>query len=49
MVIFLHKSYGEWTKVEKPALIPMNYEDSNDEEEVKRAWKIMKIKIIIIM
>ena len=32
---FFHKSYGEWSKVEKPVLSPMSYEGSDDNEEVK--------------
>ena len=32
---FLQKSYGEWNKVEKVILIPMNYEESDGNEEVE--------------
>lgn len=32
---FLNKSHGELSKVEKPVLVPMSYERSNDNEEVK--------------
>ena len=36
-VTFLNKSYGEWSKVEKPVLIPKNYDGLDDEEEIKMA------------
>ena len=32
---FLQKSYGEYSKVEKPAVLNMSYEGSNDEEELE--------------
>ena len=34
-VIFLQKSYGEHTKVEKPVLLTMSNERSDDDEELK--------------
>ena len=34
-VTFLQKSYGEYAKVEKPALMTRSYERSDDEEELK--------------
>ena len=34
-VIFLQKSYGEYTKVEKPAVLTMSYEGLDEEEEPK--------------
>ena len=32
---FLHKSYCEWSKVEKPLLVPMCNEWLNDDEKVE--------------
>ena len=32
---FLQKSYSEYTKVEKPAMLTMSYEGSDEEEEPK--------------
>ena len=34
-MIFLKKSHGEYTKVEKPVSVTTSYEGSNDEEEFK--------------
>ena len=34
-VTFLHKSYFENCKVEKPVLVTMNYEGPNDEEKLE--------------
>ena len=34
-VTFLQKSYGEYTKVEKPAFLTMCYEGSDDQEELE--------------
>ena len=34
-VTFLQKSYGEYSKVEKPVVLNMSYEGSGDEEELK--------------
>ena len=34
-VTFLQKSYSEYTKVEKPAVLTMSYEGSDEEEESK--------------
>ena len=34
-VTFLQKSYGEYTKVKKPALVTMSYEGQDNEEELK--------------
>ena len=33
-VTFLQKSYGEYSKVEKPVLVTMSYEGPNDEGEL---------------
>ena len=33
-MFFLDKSFGEWNKVEKPTVIPMSCEVSNDEVEM---------------
>ena len=32
---FLQKSYGEYTKVDKPVVVTMSYEGSDNEEELK--------------
>ena len=32
---FLQRSYGEYSKVEKPALVSMSYEGPDDDEELK--------------
>ena len=32
---FLQKSYGEYSKVEKPVLVTMSYEGLDDEEELE--------------
>ena len=38
-VTFLHKSHGEWNKIENPTVVPMNYERlDNDEEEIKMVF-----------
>ena len=34
-VIFPQKSYSEYTKVEKPAVLTTSYEESDEEEELK--------------
>ena len=34
-VTFLQKSYGKYTKIEKPVLVTMSYEGLDDEEELK--------------
>ena len=34
-VTFLHKSYGEWSKVEKPVMVPKSYEGPDNHDEVK--------------
>ena len=34
-VFFLHKSYKNWSKVEKPVTVPMTYESPDDDEECK--------------
>ena len=34
-VTFLQKSYGEYSKVEKPVVLNMSYEKSDDQEELK--------------
>ena len=34
-VTFLEKSFSEWNNVEKPTVVPVHYEGSDDEEEVK--------------
>ena len=34
-VSFLQKSYGEYSKVEKPAVLNMSYEGSDEEEELE--------------
>ena len=34
-ITFLKKSYGEYTKVEKPVLVTIRYEGSNGEEELE--------------
>ena len=41
---FLEKSYGDWIKVEIPTVVPVSYEGSDEEEEVKLVWLIMTIK-----
>ena len=37
-VTFLQKSYGEYSKVEKPVILNKSYEGSNDEEELKKVY-----------
>ena len=34
-VTFLQKSYGEYTKIEKPVLVTTSYEGSDEEEELE--------------
>ena len=33
---FLNKSYGKWSKVDKPVMVPTSYEDNEDEDEDDR-------------
>ena len=32
---FLHKSYGKWSKVEKPVMVPMSYKGLHEKDVVK--------------
>ena len=48
-VTFLHKSYGEWSKIEKPVLVFMSFKGSDDDDEVETVCLITKIIIIIII
>ena len=34
-MIFLHTSYNKWNKVEKPVMLPLTFEGSDDDEEVE--------------
>ena len=45
---FLGKSHGECNNAEKPAIVPISYEWSND-EKLKQFQAIMKITIKVII
>ena len=42
---FLQKSYGEYSKVEKPGVVTTSYEGLNDDEELKTVLIVIFIKI----
>ena len=48
-VIFLQKSYGEYTKVEKPSVLTMSYEGSDEEEEPEMVSVVINNKNINVV
>ena len=46
---FLQRSYGEYTKVEKPAVVTKSYEGSDEEEELKMVPIVINNKSVNIV